>query len=108
MLTHSKAAAERKTERVSAMAMVTATGHSCIGMMGSESPFIVFELPGSRKLVWHSDNVEAIAKRFGFLNFRDMEGRYIHVEANVRPAKRQLQDGIERLQVQRMINLIDQ
>lgn len=88
---------------------VRTTGHSCIGCMGSESPYIVFDIDATTELCWHSDNVESIAKRFGFPSLWDMKGRWVKVTANVRLAKRQPLDGTtRRLQVQRMIRLEDQ
>jgi hypothetical protein len=92
-----------KTEKLETVAMVKHTGHSCIGCMGSESPFIVFGLPDNSELLWHSDNVESIAKRFGFPRMQDMEGRYVGIVANIRPSKRTA----GRWQVQRMVNLED-
>jgi hypothetical protein len=76
--------------------------------MGSESPYIVFELNPTTRVRWHSDNVETFAHDFGFPSMRDMEGRWVKIIANVRPAKYPLNDGITRLQVQRMVNMQDQ
>lgn len=91
---------------MSGVATVVETGHASVGMMGPESPFIRFQI-GNQVIRWHSDNVETIAKRFGFPNLHDMEGRNVAIEANVRSSKRQFADGVERLQVQKMISLVD-
>ena len=96
---------EKKTERVDSVAMVETTGSACIGGMGSESPFIVFSV-GGKKIVWHSDNIESIAQRFGFPCTYDMRGRWINLSANVRLAKHQPTDGIVH-KVQKMIKIED-
>lgn len=95
------------TKRVSGVATVIDTGHACIGSVAWESPYIVFQLSPTQTLRWHSENVEAFAKAFGFPNLHSMEGRNVAIEANVRLAKRQFADGIERLQVHKMLSLVD-
>ncbi len=97
----------RATKKVSGIATVINTGHACIGTMGWESPFIVFQLNSTLTVRWHSDNVETLAKAFGFPCIHDMQGRSVKIEANARLAKRQFADGIERFQVQKMIALVD-
>lgn len=52
--------------------------------MSWESPYVRFELQNGRSILWHSDNVESIAKRFGFPNMREMEGRWVYLTGFVR------------------------
>ena len=58
----------RKTQRIEGVARVARVGHTYIGMMSWESPFVVFEVyesetsekPMLDRLVWHSDNVDIL------------------------------------------------
>lgn len=95
---------EMKTSRVSETALVLDTGHACCRGMSWESPYIEFELAGGTRMLWHSDNVESLAARFGFPSLLEMRGRWVNVTANVRPDTSR-NDGTVR--VQRMISMQD-
>lgn len=73
-----------KTTRIHETVLVVAVGHSCIGCMAWESPFIVFRRNDGQQLLWHSDNVESICDRFGFPDFRYMRERFVVLNASIR------------------------
>jgi len=56
MNTSSSAPKTTKGERIITLATVESKGHSCIGMMPWETPFVRFTLPDGRSVRWHSDH----------------------------------------------------
>lgn len=79
---------ETANRRVVSKAYVVNTGYALGGPVAWESPFIIFRLPDGREFKWHSNQVESLARKFGFPNMQKMRGQWIDLDATVRPTGR--------------------
>ena len=88
----------KTTKRIQTTCKVIRAETACNGMMPWESPRLVFEdTADNSRIVWHSDSVPTITKRFGFPHWEEMQGRYVSFTAFVRDNGR----------VSRVVSIID-